>query len=70
MIVKFHDLETRERFLELCQEERSDIRERLVPAMSLPHVTAHGLSDEQVQWLEDKVAPYGKAFPDVKFELM
>lgn len=71
MIVKFDDLETRERFLERCQAERSDIRERLVPAMSrLPHVIAQGLTEEQAQWLLDNVAPCDKVFSDVKFDLM
>ncbi|MGF1605971.1 MAG: hypothetical protein ACFB22_06495 [Rhodothalassiaceae bacterium] len=70
MIVKFSDSEHRQRFLELVEQERPDIKVLMREQYNLPNITIRRVNDEQARWIADHVEPFGRAYGDVQFQAM
>lgn len=70
MIVKFRDSDQRQRFVNLVERERPDIRPLLREQYSMPTLTVKRASDEQEGWIVKHLEPYGQAYEDVQFEAM
>lgn len=69
-ILKFETRERRQAFLSRVERRRSEIASRLRLSKSVPSIVVKGGSEEETAWLREQVADFGRAFEDVKFEIL
>jgi len=70
MFLTFETNEQREEFLRQVGAERADLLAKLHSAAYQPTIVCRDLSDEETDWLKQRMEQRGKVHADVKFSPM